>query len=256
MTLFVADVGNSRMKWGRCGPRRVEQVAALPLDDSAAWEKTWQSWQPTANDVWMLAGVNPTPLDRLAGWLTERRQQIRFWPGPEALPIRVNVEAPHRVGVDRLLNAVAAWKTDPAAVPAVLVDAGSAVTVDLLDGDGIFPGGAIFPGLRLMTLALHEYTARLPLVTLDEPHPPLPGQSTEAAMRAGLHGAVVGGILHLVRRYQMRHPLRVVWLTGGDGEVLRPALEPALIERGLTLRPWPEMTLEGLRLLAEATPTA
>lgn len=254
MTLFVADVGNSRMKWGRCGPQSVEHIAALPLDDVSAWESAWQCWNPQASSLWMLAGTNPEPLDRLADWLKQRRQQVRLWPGPQALPIRVNVKAPQRVGVDRLLNAVAAWQTDREAVPAVLVDAGSAVTVDLLDDGGVFQGGAIFPGLRLMTLALHEYTARLPLVAVSQAQPPLPGKNTEAAIGVGIHDAVVGGILHCVRRYQTGHPIRSVWLTGGDAELLRPALEPILIERGLRLRFWPEMTLEGLRLLAAMVP--
>ncbi len=254
MTLFVADVGNSRMKWGRCGSQTVKDSLALPLDDISAWEAAWQAWSPQPDDVWMLAGTNPEPLDRLADWLRQRRQQVRFWPGPQALPIQVNVETPQRVGVDRLLNAVAAWQSEREAVPAVLVDAGSAVTVDLLDNGGVFQGGAIFPGLRLMTLALHEYTARLPLVAVNEPSPPLPGKNTEAAIRAGIHDAVVGGIFQAVRRYQMRHPLRSVWLTGGDAELLRPALEPILVEHGLLLRFWPEMTLEGLRLLAVMMP--
>lgn len=256
MTLFVADVGNSRMKWGRCGSQKVDHILALPLDDASAWEVTWQTWGAQPGDSWMLAGTNPEPLNRLADWLSQRRQAVRFWPGPSALPIRVNVEAPERVGVDRLLNAVAAWQSNPGAVPAVLVDAGSAVTVDLLEDGGVFQGGAIFPGLRLMTLALHEYTARLPLVAVSESQPPLPGKNTEAAIRAGIHDAVVGGILHGVRRYQMRHSLRSVWLTGGDAELLRPALEPILVERGLRLHFWPEMTLEGLRLLAERMPIA
>lgn len=252
MTLFVADVGNSRMKWGRCSPQQVQDIVALPLDDVSAWEAAWQTWQPEPHDVWMLAGSNPAPLDRLASWLKERRQVLRFWPGPHALPIRVNVDAPERVGVDRLLNAVAAWRKDAEATPAVLVDAGSAVTVDVLDTAGVFQGGAIFLGLRLMAVALHQYTARLPLVEVREALPAVPGKNTETAIQLGLHDAVVGGILHLIHRYQMRYPVHCVWLTGGDAALLRPALAPLLGERGLKVRTWPEMTLEGLRWLASS----
>ena len=250
MTWYVCDVGNSRMKWGRCTAEAVVEIAALPLELPEAWEGQFQAWKVPVAATWYLAGVNPVPLGSLAQWLAVHGQQVRHYLGPAHLPLRLDVETPEAVGVDRLLNALAAWKTAPASVPAVLVDAGSAVTVDLLDAPAVFRGGAILPGLRLLAQALHSYTARLPLVQVDQPQPAVPGRSTAAAIRAGIYDAVVGGIVRLVHRYQQRFPLRRVWLTGGDAALLRPALEPWCQEHGLPLHLWPEMTLEGLRLAA------
>ena len=178
----------------------------------------------------------------------------------DRLPLEVRTESPERVGVDRLLNAVAAnsWlRRGPKGRqprPAVIVDAGTAVTVDFVSPDGAFEGGAIFPGRRLMAAALHDYTALLPLVVGAESCPPPFGKNTIAAIEAGIHHAVAGGINQLIRGQrgalcpEVKHSARfVVFLTGGDA----PLLQHSLDNRAVL---WPEMTLEGLRLSAEALP--
>jgi type III pantothenate kinase len=248
--LVVVDVGNSRMKWGRCAADRVQSFTSLPLDQPSAWQTQLAAWNLGANTSWLLAGVNPQPLAQLATLLGSSGHTVRTLTAHSALPLEVDVERPEGVGLDRLLNAVALLGTES---PAIIIDAGSAVTVDLIDPGPIFRGGAIFPGLRLMAEALHGYTAALPLVHVEQADPPLPGRSTVAAMTVGIHDAVVGGIQHMVRRYQTS-PLRsglVVYLTGGDGPLLAPALIHACTDLGLVLRVWPEMTLEGLRLTGQ-----
>jgi type III pantothenate kinase len=166
-------------------------------------------------------------------------------PGP--LPLRVLLERPDHVGIDRLFDAVAANSRRPAGTPAVVVDAGSAVTVDWLDETGAFRGGAILPGLRLMAQALHDYTALLPLIEPPRDIPPLPGTATPPAVAAGIFWAVVGGIEVLIRRYAEGAGVRPdAFLTGGDAPVLHRALP--------RLHLWPAMTLEGIRLTAEALP--
>src|SRR5205823_11315500 len=97
---------------------------------------------------------------------------------PDQLPLSVALAEPAKVGIDRLLNAVAANTLRPRDMPVVIADIGSAVTVDWLDENGVFKGGAIFPGLRLMAKALNDYTALLPLVEIWRNLPPLPGTST------------------------------------------------------------------------------
>jgi type III pantothenate kinase len=162
---------------------------------------------------------------------------------PNDLPLRVLVERPDHVGVDRLLDAVAANSRRRPGVSAVIVDAGSAVTVDYLDESGAFRGGVIFPGPRLMAQSLHDYTALLPVVELKHPIPEVPATATRPAMEAGIYWAVVGGVEAVVARYGRVADL---FLTGGDGALLHPALSRA--------QHWPTMTLEGTRLTAESLP--
>jgi type III pantothenate kinase len=237
---IVVDVGNTRIKWGRCEHGRVAEVAALPGDDPEAWRRQLDRWAVAPASHWVVSGVQPRRRDTLVEWLRGEGAEVRVLDSYTQLPLDVRVTDPAKVGIDRLLNAVAAnaWRPDGAA--AVIVDAGSAVTVDLVDADGAFRGGAIFPGLRLMSKALHDYTALLPLVDITEPAEP-PGASTTTAIRAGIFHAVLGGIERLLAIYRYNHaPPPAIYLTGGDA--------PLLLEDHFHLGElWPEMTLEGIR---------
>jgi type III pantothenate kinase len=236
----VVDVGNSRIKWGRCAGGRVADTASLPADAPDAWEAQLALWGLAGPLSWAVTGVHPARRDVLAEWARRRRDAVEVVDDAR-LPLRVRVEHPQRVGIDRLLDAVAANSRRRPGVPAVVVDAGSAVTVDWVDPDGAFAGGAILPGLRLMAVALHEHTALLPLVEVTA-IPPLPGTSTPAALAAGVFWAVAGGVRALVERLAAQAGARPdVFLTGGDGPLLHPALGP-------DVQPWPAMTLEGIRL--------
>lgn len=246
--VVVADVGNSRIKWGRCSADGVAASASLPPDDPAAWQQQLESWGLAAPLAWVVGGVQPQRRDALADWLRRRGDQVTVLESWKQLRLPVLVDHPDRVGLDRLLNAVAASHRVPRGTPAVLIDAGSAVTVDWLDRTGAFAGGAIFPGLRLMARALHDYTALLPLVESRSVNPDMPGKSTGAAIEAGIFGAVVGGIQLLVQQLTACAPGRpMVFLTGGDASLIRAALDPDVIL-------WPHLTLEGLRLSAEHLP--
>jgi type III pantothenate kinase len=197
---------------------------------------------------WVVSGVHPAERDRLAEWVRRQGEAVRILDDPRDLPLDDRLEHPERVGVDRLLNAVAANSRRKAGTPAVIVDAGSAVTVDCLDRDGAFCGGAIFPGFRLMSKALHDYTALLPLVDPPPQIPPFPATSTETAMQAGIFWAAAGGVLGLIRSLSLASgPTPEVYVTGGDGGLLAKGLAGKFML-------WPDMTLEGIRLSAEALP--
>src|SRR5262249_51234904 len=144
----------------------------------------------------------------------------------------VRLEKPDAVGIDRLLSAVAANKRRAPDVPAIVVGAGTAVTVDWLAADGAFCGGAILPGFRLMAQALHDHTALLPPIAIERAEPPLPGTSTIAAMQAGVYWAVAGGTRAVIRELlQSASALSTrvpVFLTGGDAPLLESALDPWL----------------------------
>lgn len=251
----VADVGNSRIKWGLCSPdgRGLLATASLP-DDPAAWRDQLDAWRGTsllpgapALD-WVLASVVPGRCDRLRDWLRGEGHRSVLLSRAEQLPLTTRVADPNRVGIDRLLDAVAAKRRLASGEPAVLVDAGSAVTVDWLDGSHTFCGGAIYPGLRLMARALNDHTALLPLVTVRGPVPAVPAPETVPAMEAGIFHAVVGGIEKIVRSLAARSPVPArLFVTGGDAALLVPALDTPV-----TPVLWPDQTLEGILAAAEA----
>jgi type III pantothenate kinase len=240
----VVDVGNSRIKWGLCQPDGIRATCSLPLDEPAAWMQQLQQWT-TARGCWVVAGVHPVRRDQFIAWLRERGQRVRLLEDPKELPLRVLVARPDHVGVDRLLDAVAANSRRRAGTPAVVIDAGSAITVDLIENSGAFTGGAILPGMRLMAQALHDHTALLPLLPPPEKRPAVPGTNTPAAMEVGIFWAAAGGVAALLREYRSYCRSEIdIFLTGGDGWRLCSAIPEAQL--------WPEMTLEGIRLSAEA----
>ena len=244
----VVDVGNTRVKWGLCDAGTVVSITSLG-DDPDEWERQLAQW-PIVGNLWAIAGVQPQRGQRLHEWLLDHKQTIIVLTNSTMLPLAVNLDQPDRAGIDRLLNAVAAKSRLPLGRGAVLIDAGSAVTVDWLDESHTFQGGCIFPGLDLMAEALHRYTALLPRVTVTHPVPTLPGKSTIPAMQVGLLLAVSGGIREAVRLYsEAATTPPEVFFTGGQAPLLAGAMQPPV---SWTL--WPEQTLVGILRAAEALP--
>jgi type III pantothenate kinase len=250
----VVDIGNTRMKWGLCRGDRVTEVVRIPLDDVAVWTAELAKLPAPRSFArkWAVASVNPPALHRFVAWSYNHGGTAVF-EDHTLLPIRVNVDQPERVGLDRLFGAVAAKAMTPVGTPAITVDVGTAVTVNLIDADGVFQGGAIFPGPRLMSLSLHEHTAKLPHVDPRELlNDARPGKNTEHAIRQGIEAALLGGVHSLICFFanEGRVP---PWLfvTGGGHKLLLGAYRSDVYAR---LEVVPTLTLEGIRIAAEALP--
>lgn len=175
----------------------------------------------------------------------------RYWAessagGPEffgrdlAVPIETLVEESGKVGVDRLLCAVGAKAL--AASPCIVVGAGTAITVDLVDAEGRFAGGAIAPGFLLAARALSDGAACLPHVGPGRPMHAA-GRNTAEAIRSGVYWSCRGGVAALVAELKgaVGDADTPVVCTGGDAELLRGALpgaqmrfEPLLIFLGIS----------------------
>lgn len=243
----VVDVGNTAIKWGRCRDGRVTETCSLPPHSVDAWREQGQRWDLPSSLLWVVAGVHPERRDFFVSYARQRGDDVQVLIKAASLPLVVRLEKPDHAGIDRLLDAVAANSRRRADTSAVIVDAGSAVTVDAVDEQGAFVGGAILPGLRLMAAALHEHTALLPQIEVPRQPPAMPGASTITAMEAGIFWAVAGGVRALIEQYATTSGTAPeVFLTGGDGAALHTVLPNAHF--------WPTMTLEGIRLSAEALP--
>jgi type III pantothenate kinase len=240
----VVDIGNSRMKWAGCGANGFDWFEALPLNLPSVWKHHFQNRDGHAKR-WVIAGSNGTRRDEFADWLHQQGAEVVVLDDWRRFGIRVDVTSPERVGHDRLFNAVAAARI---AKPVIVVSAGTAVTVDLVDESGVFLGGAIFPGVGLMAKSLHQHTDALPHVSVTTPRPALPAKVTEDAISGGIWWAIVGAINGIISEYQRRaKPPRAILLTGGDAELLHPGMSP-------TTQIHPTLTLDGIRIAAEALP--
>ena len=158
------------------------------------------------------------------------------------LGVEVLYRAPHEVGADRLVNAVAGVQAYGA--PLVIVDFGTAITLDVVSKDKAYLGGAIAPGMAVSMEALFGKTARLPKVSLTAPYSVI-GKTTMESIQSGIMYGTAGLIDSLVRRIwsELGVKTRVV-ATGGQAESVCRYTET--IE---TVDPW--LTLEGLRLIFE-----
>lgn len=149
-------------------------------------------------DAVSCASVVPAVTDRLRG-VTARRGIQLVLAGAATVPFPVQVDRPAEVGPDRLVNALAAQRELGA--PAIVVDLGTAITIDAVAPDGAFVGGLIAPGPTLGLAALAGRTALLPRVELDQP-PSIIGRDTVTAIQAGVVGgtqALVAGLVARVR---------------------------------------------------------
>ncbi len=158
------------------------------------------------------------------------------------LPFTLRYSPPEACGLDRLVNLAAAEATLGA--PCAVVDAGTAITVDVLDAERVFRGGAILPGAGLAFKALIAQTAQLPPVELELPPSPL-GSSTRECLQAGLLYGVAGALDRLLEEYE--HLLGVelpCLVTGGEARLVKAASHKLA---AAALRP--NLTLEGLALL-------
>ena len=110
----------------------------------------------------------------------------------------------------------------------LIIDAGTAVTYDLVTAAGRFVGGNIAPGLEMRFKALHEHTGHLPLVNAQGATPVV-GYDTETAIRSGVVLGLLGEIRSHIADIRLSHPNLLVFVTGGDGQLLRNNLKSDFI---------------------------
>lgn len=258
--VLLADVGNSRIKLARLEGFPDQAAAGLPaigrrldLDSRTFRPETLERWLLAAAPgpaVLLVASVYEAAAVRLEAAVAEisatRHRPIRQRRVEHLdLPLEVHLPEPHRVGIDRLAGAAACRLVRPANTPCVLIDCGTAATVDFLSAEGAFLGGSILPGPQLMARALAEGTSRLPVVAAFEQAAPapLPGRSTQEAIAAGIGIGILGAIHRLEQEAKaVLGPGTVTVLTGGWRAAVRPAL-PDAIEA-------PDLVLAGIALAA------
>lgn len=176
------------------------------------------------------------------------------------LGLEIKIKHPEEAGADRLVNAVAGFAAFGG--PLLIVDSGTACTVDAVSKKGEYLGGAILPGINISIEALVSRTAKLPRIEMARPKKPI-GDSTLEAMRSGIYYGMVGQLKELIRVLggamqggteagyhqpagagRLRRPRPKVIATGGLS-VWIPAKEVG-IDKTI-----PDLTLEGLRLIYE-----
>lgn len=248
----VVDIGNTRIKWGRCVGGQVTEMASLAGDRPDEWNSQLLKWGLGSPLSWAVASVQPEWQQGFSHWAESRGDHIGTITHAH-VPVPTDVTERERVGIDRLLNALAALVRVPEGWPLIVIGVGTAMTVDFVDPTGTFRGGAILPGPWMMAHALHEFTAKLPLIEPPSFDPDRPiGRNTREAIELGIQSAVFGAADTLVWNMSQLTELKpVLFITGGGSDLLRGVgftadLEGAVFD--------PLLTLDGVRLAAESVP--
>lgn len=255
---FAVDIGNTCTKfamWYVSGIQsfpELEKDLPIPLpsmefsDATADFDELkcrLTSFPPDLPSHWLVSSVN----ERKTNVFTEVVEQLR--PQDEIvvlaiddIPMSVCYDDPHKLGVDRAVAAFAAIRQIGAGRPFLMVDVGTAMTIDYVDSEGVFRGGAILPGPRLMTTSLNKNTYKLPLLTsVDdsltgqgiENVPTYPATETHDAINLGVIYSQVGAICSFYWKVR-----RTILENGGDVEsfsILLAGGDSSLIQE-MTLR--------------------
>ncbi len=150
------------------------------------------------------------------------------------LPIKIGYETPETLGKDRIAAAAGAADRFPGK-NIVAIDAGTALTIDLITGDGFFAGGNISPGMRMRFSALHQQTFSLPDIEPSD-HVPLIGTNTREAILAGVVNGLIYEIDNSINSLNNKYNDLHVIMTGGDAPYLSARLKNRIfVEENLVL---------------------
>lgn len=235
------DVGNSAAKWRLVEGDRVTQRGRFAPADPATYAPMF-SCAAQLDAIWVASVAQPAADAALASRLQGQWGIAPWFAATTANfgELRNSYAEPARMGVDRWLAMIAARHRNPGRL--CVVDAGSALTIDLVAADGRHEGGYIIPGPALMERALLLDTDR---VRFDDPvgYALSPGHSTAEAVRHGIALAQCGAVGLALDRADTADPPQLLFC-GGAGETLMQ-----LLDRGGT---WaPDLVFEGLALAAQ-----
>lgn len=245
----VVDLGNSRLKLGRIDDSNaLVDLVSLPVDRPDTWRDAIRATIAGSEaGTWAISTVNPPLESHIDQIIHEYKYSSILWyrSAADAGPPNRLIE-PARAGADRALAVVAARSILGDARPIVVVLCGTAITIERIDRDGIWAGGAIAPGMRLVSCALNLGTAKLPFVEpaidLDrDPPPPALGLRTQDAIAAGVYWGTIGSINYMIDiqcEFEVDRPIVVA--SGGDAAFF------AGRSRGRIDRVIPNLTLIGL----------
>jgi len=244
---LVLDVGNSRMKWGLHGPRG--WMASGVTLNTEIGTLALRDWQNLPRPV-RVVGVNvagEAARVRLEAQIA-RWRLIPHWlsSSAEACGVTNGYRTPTQLGADRWASLVAARQrtlADDPVSPAIVVNAGTAVTIDALAADGRFLGGLIVPGLRLMLRVLAENTAALKMPSGK--FTPFP-DNTPDALYSGAVQAVTGAIELMRLRLDTEDRAARCFIAGGAAPEIAPYLTGSV-------EVVDNLVLEGVLALADAS---
>ncbi|WP_333878184.1 type III pantothenate kinase [Flavobacterium sp.] len=218
--LLAVDVGNTRIKAAVFEENTLVEVVVFDLKMVENEIDFILKKHPKINTI---AVASVGKLDP-AAWISFEDRAKLFLITPQTkFPFENRYATPNSLGIDRMVLAAGAVLQFPRQ-NRLVIDAGTCITYDFIDEKDEYWGGAISPGIRLRYEALHQFTAKLPLLTRQAPENYIGNSTSES-----IHSGVVNGVIHeiegFIAEYQAQYAKFIIILTGGDAEFLANRLK-------------------------------
>ncbi|HKL35160.1 MAG TPA: type III pantothenate kinase [Salegentibacter sp.] len=240
---LIVDVGNSSAKLA------VFQESKLLKSYTSPIEKFFEKFQEIKKDYPQIAFSILSSVIKDVSVLEknlEKETKLYLLNENTKLPFKNNYASPQTLGKDRLAL-VAAGSLNYQNKNLLIIDAGTCITFDFKNESNEYLGGAISPGLQMRLKALNHFTAKLPLVDLDE-NISLVGDSTQNSILSGVLNGVSAELDGIIDRYKADYKYLTVILTGGDTQILSKRVKNSIFAN-------PNFLLEGLNYILEFNKT-
>jgi type III pantothenate kinase len=229
---LIIDVGNTQIKSAVFKEEMVSLDKVLPEEFEQYLAQLLQKYTFKAAIVSVVGKWKKS-------WqkIIEKHCPLIFLDSKNKLPFENLYETPQTLGVDRIALSAAA-SSEFSGKTTLTIDAGTCITYDFVNKDGEYLGGAISPGLKSRYMALHDYTAKLPLLELESPEHFI-GRNTKQSLHSGVVNGMAREIDGVIDQYKEKYGKLTVVLTGGDADFLAKQIKSSIFVR-------PFFLLEGL----------
>lgn len=230
---LVTDIGNTHIKAALFSNGRImERITTIESDHESIAE--WIRMKDFTRAIICSSGKT---FDDIIFSINRLSSSVITLDHYTPVPVKVIYGTPLSLGYDRLAAASGAFSRFRGK-DVLIIDAGTAITIDMLNSAGEYLGGNISPGLKTRFRSLHEFTAGLPLVEKDHQYPAF-GSDTRSAIAAGVQQGIIYELKAYADDFVQQHESAVIVATGGDAEFLIPkAVKDAVL--------LPDLVLEGL----------
>ncbi|MGB1928184.1 MAG: type III pantothenate kinase [Mariniblastus sp.] len=255
MRLIAVDIGNSSIKIAVDSPDMTDNwQTQLTLNcDSDLNQELQQLPLNNGSFFWSISSVHQKKELTLLDWIERHRPSDRSYLIEESdVDLLSNIESRQLLGRDRLISAWMAWQLNHTQGPVIVVDAGTAVTIDWVDSQGIFQGGVIFPGAESNFKRLNASTDALPDLGLNsgkslssQGFDSVIGKSTSDAIQKGVYHSQKYAILEIVKQMaKISTEPPVTFATGGGLKYFSEQLHQ-------DWRYIPDLVLQGARAIGK-----
>ena len=236
---LIVDVGNTFVKLAVFEQGKLIEKRVVESQDSLGTIKTLIR---EFRDIQKTIVSSVGPLDSVVYDFLSSKFDVLVLQSDTKIPFKNSYQTPHTLGVDRIALVSASVQQFPNN-NVLIIDAGTAITYDFITSNNDYLGGAISPGVTLRYKALHNYTAKLPLLKTEMPEQ-LIGNTTISSMHSGVVNGVLKEIDGMIDAYHEKYEDLTVILTGGDANFLSKQLKNSIFANSNFL-------LEGLNFILE-----